>query len=513
MSTLRRISLTATEFGQGHRDRLDNLEAAVGTSGSGLGIEAVGGVPTLGSVNTYLMSNGDGTLSWSTAAGGSSTTFDGLTDAPNFSAASGGEYLRVASGGTTLEWTDPPAAVPTNIVGSFGDMPASWPAAGATNVWLRRDPNDTNQFVFSDLPELGARSLNELTDVDLGTTNAQTAGDILMATSSGWVNVPFPSESQTFQTLSDGPGAHQINSGQNYLRFNQSTSKLEWTAENWPTTFGALGDCDPIAGSNSKMLVTSNASGTTRLVLQDQPTIPVNLPDLSDVPAYPTTGTNYYLRFVNGAANPTWTAEAFSQGATQFSELSDGPQDAKTSGDFLVATGAATSEWKTATEAGIAQSLLDLESLSSYGTSGHVLTSTGSGVQWLPAGGTTSQPTAATSAALASFPISVTDETSTLSTGTAKITFRAPVDFTLVKIKASLTTASSSGAVQVNVNKEGVSVFSTPLTIDANEKTSETAATAAVLGTTAFADDDEITVDIDSAGTGAVGLKLSFVVE
>ena len=62
------------------------------------------------------------------------------------------------------------------------------------------------------------------------------------------------------------------------------------------------------------------------------------------------------------------------------------------------------------------------------------------------------------------------------------------------------------------MNLNGVSMFSTPITIDANETTSETAAVPAVLSTTALADDDVITVDIDSAGTGAVGLKLSFVV-
>lgn len=513
MTTLRRVSLTATEFGQNHEDRLDNIEAAVGTSGSGLGIEAVGGVPALGGNATYLMSNGDGTLSWAAAAGGGATTFDGLTDAPDFSAASGGEYLRVASNGTELEWTDPPAAVPTEVIGSFGDMPAAWPAAGSSNVWLRRDPADQDRVVFSDLPELGARSMEELSDVAYVASTTPAAGHILISTGSGWSNVPFPQESQTFQTLSDGPGSHQINSGQNFLRFNQTTSKLEWVGDLWPTTFSALGDCDPITGSNNKMLVTSNTSGTSRLVLQDQPTIPVRLEDMADVDPLPTSSGNYYLRYVWPGPDAQWVAESqLGSGATQLSELTDGPQDVASAGDFLVATGASTSEWKTSIEAGIPQNLLDLESLASYGTSGHVLTSTGSGVQWLPAGGGSTGPTASTTAALASFPISVSDEVSTITTGTSKVTFRAPTDFDVTKIKASLTTASTSGAVQVDVNLNGVSMFSTPITIDANETTSETAAVPAVLSTTALADDDVITVDIDSAGTGAVGLKLSFVV-
>ena len=53
-------------------------------------------------------------------------------------------------------------------------------------------------------------------------------------------------------------------------------------------------------------------------------------------------------------------------------------------------------------------------------------------------------------------------------------------------------------------------MFSTVLTIDANEKTSTTAAIPAVLTSTplSVADDDEFTVDIDVAGTGAIGLKI-----
>jgi hypothetical protein len=107
--------------------------------------------------------------------------------------------------------------------------------------------------------------------------------------------------------------------------------------------------------------------------------------------------------------------------------------------------------------------------------------------------------------------IALGDETTAITTGAAKVTVRAPRAMTLTKIKASLTTASSSGNPAFDVNKNGTSVFSTALTIDANEKTSETATTAAVLSTTAIAADDELTVDIDTAGTGAAGAKITLV--
>lgn len=107
--------------------------------------------------------------------------------------------------------------------------------------------------------------------------------------------------------------------------------------------------------------------------------------------------------------------------------------------------------------------------------------------------------------------VAVSDETTALTTGTAKTTFRWPHAFTLTEVRASLSTTSSSGNPAIDVNQGGASIFSTTLTIDATEKTSTTAATAAVLGTTAMTDDAEVTIDIDTAGTGAKGLKLWFI--
>lgn len=104
--------------------------------------------------------------------------------------------------------------------------------------------------------------------------------------------------------------------------------------------------------------------------------------------------------------------------------------------------------------------------------------------------------------------ISVVSESTTLTTGTAKRTFRMPFAFTVTGVRASLSTASSSGTPTVDINEGGSTILSTKLTIDANEKTSTTAATAAVVSDTALADDAEITIDIDVAGTGAQGLKV-----
>lgn len=112
---------------------------------------------------------------------------------------------------------------------------------------------------------------------------------------------------------------------------------------------------------------------------------------------------------------------------------------------------------------------------------------------------------------LAPLAVAVTDEVTALEAATPAVTFRMPADFTLTEIRASLTEASSSGNVQVDVNVGGATILSTKLTIDATEETSVTAATPAVISDGSIDSDDEITIDIDSAGTGAKGLKLYFI--
>ena len=109
--------------------------------------------------------------------------------------------------------------------------------------------------------------------------------------------------------------------------------------------------------------------------------------------------------------------------------------------------------------------------------------------------------------------VAASDETTALATGTAKVTFRMPYAFTLTSVRASLTTVQSSGSIfTVDINEGGTSILSTKLTIDNTEKTSTTAATAAVISDTALADDAEITIDIDQIGDGtAKGLKVALI--
>lgn len=106
--------------------------------------------------------------------------------------------------------------------------------------------------------------------------------------------------------------------------------------------------------------------------------------------------------------------------------------------------------------------------------------------------------------------VACSDETTNITAGTAKVTFRMPYAMTLTAVRASLATAQASGSIfTVDINESGVSILSTKLTIDNTERTSTTAATPAVISDSALADDAEITIDVDQIGdAGAKGLKV-----
>lgn len=110
-------------------------------------------------------------------------------------------------------------------------------------------------------------------------------------------------------------------------------------------------------------------------------------------------------------------------------------------------------------------------------------------------------------------PVACSDETTAITAGVAKVTFRMPYAMTLSAVRASLTSAQTSGTVvTVDINEAGATILSTKLTIDNTEKTSTTAATAAVISDVNLADDAEITIDIDLVGDGtAKGLKVYLI--
>lgn len=105
----------------------------------------------------------------------------------------------------------------------------------------------------------------------------------------------------------------------------------------------------------------------------------------------------------------------------------------------------------------------------------------------------------------------VSDDVIPLVTGASKFTWRMPRAMTPVYVGASLTVPQTSGPkLTVDVKKAGVSIFSMPVTFDNGNKTTANALVPAALLGTAFAFDDEFTVDVLQIGDGtAKGLKVS----
>lgn len=105
--------------------------------------------------------------------------------------------------------------------------------------------------------------------------------------------------------------------------------------------------------------------------------------------------------------------------------------------------------------------------------------------------------------------IALSDNTTALTTGAAKETWRAPYAITVTDVRASVTTAPTGADIIVDINDGGVSIMTTnKLTIDAGSETSVGSASPHTLTDTALADDAEITFDIDQIGSTVAGAGL-----
>jgi hypothetical protein len=113
---------------------------------------------------------------------------------------------------------------------------------------------------------------------------------------------------------------------------------------------------------------------------------------------------------------------------------------------------------------------------------------------------------------LEDFIVACSDESTNLTTTTSAVTFRVPFAMFLNSVRASVNVAPVGSTIIVDVRQSGTSIFSTLLSIDANEETSTTAATPAVISNPNLTDDSKVVVSINQVGstTAGRGLKLTF---
>ena len=136
-------------------------------------------------------------------------------------------------------------------------------------------------------------------------------------------------------------------------------------------------------------------------------------------------------------------------------------------------------------------------------TDGNIIV--GDGANWVAESGSTARTSLGVQDTIV---VACSDESTDLAIGTAKVTFRMPYAMTLTEVRASVTTAPTGSALQADINESGSTILSTKLTIDATEKTSETAAVPPVISDSNLADDAEITIDVDAVGSTVAGTGL-----
>jgi len=115
-----------------------------------------------------------------------------------------------------------------------------------------------------------------------------------------------------------------------------------------------------------------------------------------------------------------------------------------------------------------------------------------------------------------SFIIAASDESTALTTGTAKISFRMPYAFTLTAgaggITASCNQAPTGAILTIDVNEAGTTILSTKLTIAIGSTTS-VGGTAPVISDVNLAANALMTIDIDQIGSSnaGTGLKITLI--
>lgn len=108
--------------------------------------------------------------------------------------------------------------------------------------------------------------------------------------------------------------------------------------------------------------------------------------------------------------------------------------------------------------------------------------------------------------------IPLSDETTALEAGTSKATHRLPFGAYIEGVRATVTTAPTGAVITVDINEDATTILSTKLTIDATEKDSATAATAAVISDASIAAGAELTFDIDGVGSTVAGAGLKVTI-
>ena len=182
---------------------------------------------------------------------------------------------------------------------------------------------------------------------------------------------------------------------------------------------------------------------------------------------------------------------------------------------LTAASGEATGlEWATPADENPTSTKGDLSGFSDeiarvpIGTNTHILTADSAqalGLKW-----------AAPAAQTESFIVACSDESTALTTGTAKVSFRMPYAFTLTAgeggVQASCNQAPTGAILTMDINEAGSTILSTKLTIAIGSTTS-VGGTDPVISDVNLAANALMTIDIDQIGSSnsGTGLKVTLI--
>lgn len=110
-----------------------------------------------------------------------------------------------------------------------------------------------------------------------------------------------------------------------------------------------------------------------------------------------------------------------------------------------------------------------------------------------------------------SFQVMLGDMTTDITTGANKAFWIAPYALTGMSFIVDVFDPSSSGNPTFDINKNGATILSTKLSIDATETTSRTATTPYVATSTVASAGDIFTFDIDAAGADCKGPLITII--
>lgn len=110
--------------------------------------------------------------------------------------------------------------------------------------------------------------------------------------------------------------------------------------------------------------------------------------------------------------------------------------------------------------------------------------------------------------------IACSDETSDLIVINSAVQFNMPYDGQIFNIKANVNGAPDGDDIVIDILKNGVSILSSPLTIDDGDTTSLVSSNPVVINTTNFLNDDVFNVEILNIGSvdAGYGLKLTMII-